>query len=102
MSRRAASILLTSDERSLLATWARGRSVPVRLARRARIILMAARGSESQTIAEQLGVSRRTVQLWRQRFLALRVAGLEKDAPRPGRMVSISAEEISAVVTATV
>jgi len=37
-----------------------------------------------------------------QRFLALRVAGLVQDAPRPGRTASISAEEIRAIVKATV
>jgi len=37
----------------------------VRLARRARIILMAAAGAECKTIAEQLRTSRATVQLWR-------------------------------------
>ncbi len=74
----------------------------MRLARRARIILMAADGAESQTIAQRLHISRPTVQLWRERFLALRVAGLEEDAPRPGRRASISGEKIRAVVTATV
>jgi transposase len=48
-----------------------------------------------------LGVSRPTVQLWRERFLALRVAGLEKDAPRPGRRPRISEGQIRAVLEAT-
>jgi transposase len=101
MSRKAESIVLSSEERSLLTTWARGRSVPVRLAQRARIILMAADGAESQTIAEQMHISRPTVQLWRERFLALRAAGLEKDAPRPGRLPRISVQKVSAVIDAT-
>ena len=62
---------------------------------------MAADGASSQTIALELGVSRPTVQLWRQRFLALRLAGLEKDAPRPGRIARIGARKIRAVVEAT-
>jgi transposase len=69
---------------------------------RAQIILLAAAGAESQEIARRTKVSRPTVQLWRQRFLALRVAGLEKDAPRPGRIPRISAQKINAVVEATV
>jgi len=68
---------------------------------RAQIILMASDGTESQEIAQRMRVSRPTVQLWRQRFLALQVAGLEKDAPRPGRIPTISAQKISAVVEAT-
>ena len=42
-----------------------------------------------------------TVQLWRQRFLALRLSGLEKDAPRPGRIPRISLRKIAAVIHAT-
>jgi transposase len=68
---------------------------------RARIVTMAADGIASQDIAQVLGASRPTVQLWRQRFLALRVPGLEKDAPRPGRNPRIPPEKINAVVEAT-
>ena len=73
----------------------------MRLVQRAQIILMAADGTESQEIARRMKVSRPTVQLWRQRFLALRLPGLEKDAPRPGRIPRISAKKVSAVVEAT-
>jgi hypothetical protein len=52
-------------------------------------------------MARRLGVSRPTVQLWRQRFLALRLPGLAKDAPRPGRIPRIPASNIRAVVEAT-
>jgi len=73
----------------------------MRLVQRAQIILMAADGTENQEIAQKMSVSRPTVQLWRQRFLALRLPGLEKDAPRPGRIPRISVQKISAVVEAT-
>ena len=62
---------------------------------------MAAQGRLSQDIAAELDVSRPTVQLWRQRFLALRLARLEKDAPRPGRVPRISPPTVRAVVEAT-
>ncbi len=62
---------------------------------------MAADGALNQTIAEALGVSRPTVQLWRDRFLALRLTGLEKDAPRPGRIPKIPQAKVAAVVEAT-
>ena len=38
---------------------------------------------------------------WRSRFLALGLAGLEKDAPRPGRPALISAVKIQEVLTKT-
>ena len=101
MSRRAASIVLTPEEGSTLARWSRGRSIPARLVQRARIVRLAAQGRQSQDIAEELDISRPTVQLWRQRFLALRLAGLEKDAPRPGRRPRISPQKVRVVVEAT-
>jgi transposase len=89
------------EERKVLDGWIRGRSTPVRQILRARIITMAADGIDNQDIAQKAKTSRVTVQLWRQRFLALRVAGLEKDAPRPGRNPRIPPEKVKAVVEAT-
>ncbi len=62
---------------------------------------MASQGELNHDIAQTLGISRPTVQLWRERFLALRLEGLEKDAPRPGRIPEISPAKIAAVVEAT-
>ncbi len=62
---------------------------------------MAADGGLSQDIARALDISRPTVQLWRERFLALRLEGLEKDAPRPGRIPSIPEKKVRAVIEAT-
>jgi transposase len=97
----ATPIILSPEERSTLDAWVRGRSLPWRLVQRARIIRLAAEGIPSQEIARELGVSRPTVQLWRQRFLAFRLVGLEKDAPRPGRIPKITMKKIQAVVEAT-
>lgn len=99
--RTAPPVVLTAGEQSALASWVRGRSFPLRLVQRSRIITLAADNVPNQEIARRLGVSRPTVQLWRERFLALRIAGLEKDAPRAGRIPSISAKKIRAVIDAT-
>ena len=101
MSRTAQTIVLSPEEQATLETWAHGRSLPARLVQRAQIIRMAAGGALNQDIARELRISRPTVQLWRQRFLALRVPGLEKDAPRPGRIPKISPRKIKAVIEAT-
>lgn len=101
VSRKAEPIILNVEERSTLAKWARGKSIAARLVERAQIIQMAADGVHSKEIARRLQVSRPTVQLWRQRFLALRLSGLEKDAPRPGRIPEIPKEKIDAVIEAT-
>ena len=73
----------------------------MRLVQRAQIIQMAADGVLNQDIAQKLNISRPTVQLWRARFLSLRLSGLKKDAPRPGRIPKISQAKIKAVVEAT-
>ena len=99
--RTAAPILLSPEERSALTTWAHGRSFPLRLVQRAHIVQMAADGTLSQDIARELNISRPTVQLWRERFLALRLVGLEKDAPRPGRIPRIPEKKVRAIVEAT-
>jgi transposase len=99
--RTAERIQLSPEERLTLETWERGRSLPLRLVQRAKIIRLAADGIRNQDVAQAIGVSCPTVHLWRRRFLALRLPGLEKDAPRPGRIPRISARKIRTVVEAT-
>lgn len=101
MSRTTKPIILENAEQVTLETWSRSRSLPLRQVQRGKIILMAAGGVSNQEIATTLGLSRPTIQLWRERFLALRLAGLEKDAPRPGRRHRIAPAKIKAVVEAT-
>jgi transposase len=97
----AEPIILSLEEHAKLDTWASARSMPLRIVQRAKIIKMASEGVLNQDIARELHISRPTVQLWRERFLALRLTGLEKDAPRPGRLPRISQKKVSAVVEAT-
>ena len=94
-------INLTPEERVALQIWAHGRKYPLRLVQRAQIILMAADSQQNQVIASRMKISRPTVQLWRERFLSLRLTGLEKDAPRPGRLSKISNAKVKAVINAT-
>lgn len=101
VSNIAEPIVLMPEERSVLDKWSSQRSIPLRLVQRANIIRMATDGVMNKDIALKMGVSRPTVQLWRDRFLALRLKGLEKDAPRPGRIPEISNKKVQAVVEAT-
>ncbi len=99
--RIAVAITLTDEERKTLETWKRGRSTPARLVLRAKIVLLAAAGWENQAIAEELGSTRRIVGVWRKRFAERRVAGIEKDAPRPGRPSPQRAELTARILQAT-
>jgi len=57
---------------------------------RARIVLLAGEGKPDLKIAHLLSIVPRTAARWRSRFLRDGIAGLEHDAPRPGRTPSIS------------
>jgi len=97
----AERIIFTLEEQATINRWSQGKSIPLRLVQRAQIIQLAAQGVFNHDIAKRLNISRPTVQLWRERFLALRLHGLEKDAPRPGRLPKISQKKITAIVNAT-
>jgi len=84
--RLACSITLVETERATLEKWARGKRTPVRLVIRAKIVLLVAQGWLNKDIALEVGVGRDTVGRWRQRFATQRLAGIEKDAPRGGRI----------------
>jgi transposase len=97
----APAITLSDVERKTLETWSRGRSTQARRVLRAKIVLRAAEGKTNETIAAELNTSKPTVGRWRSRFAALRVAGIEKDAPRPGRTPAVSAEVVDVIVRKT-
>jgi transposase len=97
----APMIVLADDERRTLTRWSRGRSTPARLVLRAKIVLAAAEGKTNETIAAELHTSKPTVGRWRSRFAASRIAGIEKDAARPGRTPSIPAETVTRIVRMT-
>ena len=83
--RVAARVELDQGQRETLSRWSRGRSTPARLVVRAKIVLLAAEGKQNQEIAAAVGATRRSVGLWRLRFVERGLAGIEKDAPRGGR-----------------
>ena len=99
--RRAPVITLSPEQRRVLESQARSRSFPLRVVERARIVLLAASGQQDKEIAARMVTTPKKVSRWRKRFLALGVAGLLKDAPRPGRKSTISARLRQRVVTMT-
>jgi transposase len=100
MAQRSTAILLSSAERSELDGLMRSHSTPQHLARRARMIVMAADGVGVGETAERLGVWRKGVSFWRARWLAGGGTAGERlaDAPRSGAPATITAEQICAIV----
>jgi transposase len=99
--RVAQPIVLGADVRRKLEQQARGRSTPARVVLRSRIVLLAADGLQNKQIAATLKVAPRMVTLWRGRFLAQGIAGLLKDAPRPGRSPAITTEVAATLIAKT-
>ena len=103
---RARALTLTMDERQGLETLVRRHSTPQRVATRARIVLAAAARQPLVRIAQQVGLSRESVRLWRDRWVALQdiplaemsVAQRLADEPRPGTPARITAEQVCQVV----
>ena len=68
MSGKAAKILLTEKQQSILQTISRSTTAPKRLIQRAGVILMAFAGMLNVTIADEIGLTRKQVGLWRWRW----------------------------------
>ena len=99
--RKAADIVLLNEERAQLLQLARSKTVSVRLARRAQIVLGAADGLDNHTIAAQVGVGRVQVGRWRNRYIEGGLAAIQQDLPRGGRPVKADAAQIVRLTTQT-
>lgn len=84
MSRAAPTISLKKEQQQILEGRARSRTEPYQQVQRAQLILAAARGERNNAIAHEIGMSRQMVGMWRRRFEAEGLAGLE-DRARSGR-----------------
>src|SRR5439155_22128357 len=94
------ALILTEDERRRLDSLAhRSRSAP-HVARRARIILACADGTDSKVVARRLHVTPATVCKWRGRFIQQRLDGLY-DEPRPGAVRTVTDDQVEKVIIRT-
>ncbi len=81
---RAAALGLRDGDRDELEAWLRSSTIRAGLAKRARIVLLAADGLANAEIARTVGMSVPTVRAWRDRYARSGTEGLG-DAPRSGR-----------------
>src|SRR2546421_1336812 len=94
--RVTAPLILRNGDREKLAKMASSRAGEAGLARRARIVLLAAEGLPHTEVAERCGTSVPTVRHWRSRYVAAGIKALE-DLPRSGRPKTVN--EVKIVVT---
>jgi len=103
---RARPITLTPDERQGLEAVVRRHKNGQHVVTRARIVLAAGDGRSISDTVQEVGLSRESVRLWRDRWTALQdipradldVAERLADAPRPGAPTRITAEQVCRVV----
>lgn len=97
--RVAPEIVLSDEERAELTRLVRSKLTSVRLAQRARMVLLAADGMQNKEIAEQVGVGRVQVSRLRARYAQSRMAGIERDLPRGAPPAKVDAARLVELTT---
>jgi len=97
--RVAPEVVLSDEERAELNGLVRSKLTSVRLAQRARIVLLAAQGLRNKDIAARLGVGRIQVARWRERYAQRRLAGIERDLPRGAPPVKLDVARLVELTT---
>ena len=116
MSGKAAKIVLTERQESVLQQIHRSRTSPQRLVQRVRIILLACAGLLNVDIASKVALARKQVGLWRRRWrqsfdalvaiecretqaeLRRAIEDVLSDAPRSGSTGTFTAEQVTQIL----
>ena len=97
MARKPIELEINNEQREELVTMQRSLKLERRYVDRAKVILLSANGDTIDSIMNQVSLSRRAVNKWRQRFKKHGLAGL-KDAPRSGKKPFITPEQKAMVI----
>ena len=101
MPNTGVAIKLQPAERRQLEAWESSHGTPQQVALRCRIILAALAGEDNVSIAEELAVSRPTVQLWRRRVGEQGIGAVWQIAEGRGRKPRYDQAQRAAIVEAT-
>jgi transposase len=101
MPRSAAPLTLSKDQQNQIGQWLAAMGTPQQVALRCRIVLAVAGGESEAAVASALQINRKTVRLWRERFVAEGLKSLWEIAPGRGRKARYSPDRIKAVLDAT-
>lgn len=99
-------IVLDDEQRVALENLVRAHTTGQALVRRARVVLLAAMGYSNMDIADMVPMDEEAVGLWRRRWAAWSAVPLEvlsvtdrlADAPRPGAVPRLSAEQVCQII----
>jgi transposase len=101
MWKPAQPLPISSEQETMLQSWIRAHQTPQQVVTRCRIILQAAEGMSNNQIAQQLGIRRPTVLLWRQRFSEGGPAALTQVKAGRGRKTSITGAQVKRLIEVT-
>ena len=101
MPRSTPALPLKEADAQQLRQWVAAFGTPQQVALRSRIVLAAAGGQSDNAIARDLAVNRKTVRLWRERFVEQGLDSMWEVAPGRGRKPSYGRRKIAAIGTAT-
>jgi transposase len=96
--RVAPNVVLTNEQRETLTQWWHGCSTPAWLVRRARIVLLAAKGKQNIEIADKLRVERTIVARWRRRFAEQGLEAITKAALRCSGRPATKRDQVEALI----
>lgn len=91
----------SEEDRQKVLRLARGRNTAQKIVLRAKIVLKIIEGLKKKHIAEQLGTSRPTVNLWVKRYEKGGIEAILVDAPRPGRKPKTLEDKEKNIIEAT-
>ena len=101
MPNEGLAIKLPAGEQAQLQQWESAQGTPQQVALRCRIVLAALAGDDNVSIAQELGVSRPTVQLWRKRVHQGGIGEVWKIAPGRGRKPKVDQGKRDQIIQAT-
>jgi len=95
------ALILSPSDRGEIERWLQAHGTPQQVALRGRIVLASAGGMNACAVARELGTNRKTVTLWRERFVAGGIDSLWEVAPGRGRKPTYGPAKVAAIVEAT-
>jgi transposase len=101
MPRATPCLAVSEDQETQIQQWLVALGTPQQVALRCRIVLAAGHGEAEASIAAKLDVNRKTVRLWRERFIRDGLESLWEIAPGRGRKATYDADRVKAVIDAT-
>jgi transposase len=101
MWKTASPLFMAPEQKAQVEAWVRAPSTPQKIVLRSRICLLAHEGKSNRQIASELGTSRPTVLLWRERFADAGTPGLEHEPPRAESRQRLSEALVKQIVDTT-